>query len=124
MKVLVTGACGQLGSDVIPENCSCGFEAVATDVLFKATVLPESTKYVQLDITDYTAVKNTLIEINPDAVIHCAAWTAVDAVEEPENRDVVFAIKADGTRNISDAYREIGCKMLYLSTDYVFDGQG
>lgn len=124
MKVLVTGACGQLGFDVIAELASRGHEAVAADIFPVAAGMPDSVRYMPLDITDAASVRKALEEVGPDAVIHCAAWTAVDAAEEPENRDKVFAINADGTRNIALACRNIGCKLLYISTDYVFDGTG
>ena len=80
--------------------------------------------YEQLDITDAEAVRESLLHAQPDAVIHCAAWTAVDAAEETENRDKVRAINAGGTRHIAQICRELGCKLMYISTDYVFDGQG
>ena len=124
MKVFVTGACGQLGFDTVTELWRRGHEAAASDMLTEASGLPGGVEYVSLDITDAEAVRGALGRIRPDAVIHCAAWTAVDAAEEPENREKVFAVNAGGTRNIALAAREIGCKMLYISTDYVFDGQG
>ena len=124
MKILVTGACGQLGSDLILELAARGLEAVGTDILPEAPNLPEALSYLQLDITDSAAVMEAVGALRPDAVIHCAAWTAVDAAEEPENREKVFSINADGTRNLAAACKEFGCKMLYISTDYVFDGQG
>ena len=124
MRILVTGACGQLGHDLIEELTSCGLEAVAADILPESGDLPQAVPYLQLDITDLAAVKTAVKETAPDAVIHCAAWTAVDAAEDTENRDKVFAINGKGTRNIALACREIDCKMLYISTDYVFDGQG
>lgn len=124
MKVFVTGACGQLGFDVVSELVSRGMEAAAADILPEACDLPERASYVQLDITDPDAVLAALEQYRPDAVIHCAAWTAVDAAEDPENRERVFAINAGGTRNIASACKAIDCKMLYISTDYVFDGQG
>ncbi len=124
MKVFVTGACGQLGFDTVTELLGRGHEAVAADILPEAAGLPEGARYVSLDITDADAVRSALERVRPDAVIHCAAWTAVDAAEQPENREKVFAVNAGGTRNIALAARDIGCKMLYISTDYVFDGQG
>ena len=124
MKVFVTGACGQLGFDTVTELWRRGHKAAASDMLPEASGLPGGVEYVPLDITDADAVRGALERIRPDAVIHCAAWTAVDAAEEPENREKVFAVNAGGTRNIALAAREIGCKMLYISTDYVFDGQG
>ena len=80
--------------------------------------------YVGLDITDKDAVRMVISEIKPDAVIHCAAWTAVDMAEDDDNVEKVRVVNEGGTQNIADAYKLIDCKMLYLSTDYVFDGQG
>lgn len=122
--IIVTGACGQLGFDVVKELNSRGKEIVATDIKSEAVGLPIGVKYIQLDITDRDAVMYVIGHSDPDAVIHCAAWTAVDAAEELENREKVFAINADGTRNLAVACKKFGCKMLYISTDYVFDGQG
>lgn len=122
--ILVTGACGQLGYDVIRELSARGLEAVGSDVLPEAAGLPDAVPYLQLDITDADAVTRAVGKIRPDAVIHCAAWTAVDAAEEPENRERVFAVNAAGTRNLALACRAVGAKMLYISTDYVFDGSG
>ena len=124
MRVLVTGVCGQLGFDVVAELASRGLEAVGTDILPESAGLPEVVLYLRLDITDADAVSKAIEELRPDAVIHCAAWTAVDAAEEPENREKVFAVNAAGTRNLAAACRAVGCKMLYISTDYIFDGQG
>ena len=114
MKVFVTGANGQLGHDVIAELIRRGHEAVGSDI---AGDFP-------LDITDRAAVLRALEAVRPDAVIHCAAWTAVDAAEEAENREKVRAVNADGTRHIAEACRALDCKMLYISTDYVFSGLG
>ncbi len=111
MKVLVTGSKGQLGYDVIKELRSRRHEALGFD-------LPE------LDITDESAVQAVFDRVKPDAVIHCAAWTAVDAAEESGNIAKVFAVNEGGTRNIAAACKRTGAKLLYLSTDYVFDGQG
>ena len=83
-----------------------------------------SAPYVQLDITDREAVQRTIEELKPDAIIHCAAWTNVDGAEDPERKDIVHRINAEGTQNIADAAKAVDAKMLYLSTDYVFDGQG
>ncbi len=121
---MVTGVCGQLGYDVIRELTDRGLEAVGTDVLSEAVDLPDGVPYLQLDITDPDAVRAAMRTLRPNAVIHCAAWTAVDAAEEPENREKVYAINAGGTRNLTLACAEIGCKMMYISTDYVFNGQG
>lgn len=117
MKVFVTGAAGQLGYDVMAQLRSRGHEAIGSDVLESEGILP-------LDITDEVAVERTLAAVQPDAVIHCAAWTAVDAAEDEENRAKVQAINADGTLYLARACKALGCKMLYLSTDYVFGGQG
>ena len=122
--IIVTGACGQLGFDVVKELNSRGKEIVATDIKSEAVGLPIGVKYIQLDITDRDAVMYVIGHSDPDAVIHCAAWTAVDAAEEPENREKVFAINALGTRNLAEACRAVGAKMLYISTDYIFDGTG
>ena len=119
MKILITGASGQLGYDVVNELNKRGHNTIGTDI-----ALSEKLPIVTLDITDEDAVSKTVAEINPDAVIHCAAWTAVDAAEDEENKQKVFAINENGTANLAKACRDIDCKMLYISTDYVFDGQG
>ena len=119
--VFVTGVCGQLGYDVMKELAKRGLVCIGSDIQENADT---SYPYLQLDVTDGDAVKNTLFRIRPDAVIHCAAWTAVDAAEEVQNRERVFAINASGTENIAKACKEIDCKMVYISTDYVFGGQG
>lgn len=124
MKVLVTGACGQLGHDVIWELNKRGIASVATDVMPEALGIPAGVRYTRLDITDAESVLNKINLIHPDAVIHCAAWTAVDAAEESQNLEKVFDINSNGTRNIALACKQIDCKMLYISTDYVFDGKG
>ena len=111
MKVFVTGIKGQLGFDVMNELEKRGHEAVGTDV-------------EELDITDAEAVDEFISRVNPDAVIHCAAWTAVDAAEDEENIDKVRAVNASGTENIAKACKKLDCEMIYISTDYVFDGQG
>ena len=114
MKVFVTGAGGQLGHDLVEELTRRGHAAVGSDL---------SGAYA-LDITDAAAVNAMLAQVQPDAVIHCAAWTAVDAAEDDENRAKVQAINGEGTRHIAAACKALGCKMLYISTDYVFNGQG
>lgn len=119
MKILVTGASGQLGYDVVNELNKRGHNTIGTDI-----ALSEKLPIVTLDITDEDAVSKTVAEIKPDAVIHCAAWTAVDAAEDEENKQKVFAINENGTTNLAKACRDIDCKMLYISTDYVFNGQG
>ena len=110
----MTGANGQLGHDVMIELNGRGHTTLGSDL----------TGDHPLDITDREAVLNMLTALRPDAVIHCAAWTAVDAAEDAENREKAQAINAGGTRHIAEACRALGCKMLYVSTDYVFDGRG
>ena len=123
MKVLVTGVGGQLGYDVVNELIGRNFQTVGSDILDDANINSKAT-YFQLDITDREKVEQVITEINPDAVIHCAAWTAVDLAEDEDKQAKVFAINADGTRYIAEACKKIDCKMIYISTDYVFDGQG
>ena len=115
MRVLVTGANGQLGHDVVNELRKRGHEAITTDINGQMDYLLDITKE---DVVD--AVR----QINPDAIIHCAAWTAVDAAEDDENREKVYAINVTGTHNLVNASDQLDCRFLYLSTDYVFDGQG
>jgi dTDP-4-dehydrorhamnose reductase len=129
MKVLVTGVNGQLGHDVINELALRGHEGIASDVSEKYAGLQDDTAvthvpYVPMDITDAVTVADTIGSVKPDAVIHCAAWTAVDAAEDEENRPKVHAVNAVGTANIADACKAIDAKMVYISTDYVFSGQG
>lgn len=119
MKAFVTGVNGQLGHDVMNELAKRGIEAVGSDIVER-----DGANYVRLDITDKQAVSEALRAVKPDAVIHCAAWTAVDAAEDDDKRDTIRAINADGTKYIAEACKEIGAKMMYISTDYVFDGQG
>ena len=121
MKVFVTGVGGQLGYDVVNELKKRGFTAVGSDILDECVADYE---YIKLDITDAAAVEKTVSVIKPDVVIHCAAWTAVDAAEDEENKPKVKAINVDGTQNIANVCKKIGCKMVYISTDYVFNGQG
>ncbi|SDB26407.1 dTDP-4-dehydrorhamnose reductase [Ruminococcaceae bacterium FB2012] len=121
MKVFVTGVGGQLGYDVMNELIKRGHTAVGSDILDS---IPQDFEYIKLDITDKEAVLKAIADIKPDAVIHCAAWTAVDAAEDEEKQQRVFAINRDGTKNIAEACKAIDCKMIYISTDYVFDGQG
>lgn len=129
MKLFVTGVCGQLGHDVVNNAISRGHEAFGSDIQSVYSGVADgssvtSSPYVQLDITDRDAVLSVIEEIKPDAIIHCAAWTAVDAAEDEENKSKVHAINAVGTKNIADAAKSVDAKLLYLSTDYVFDGQG
>lgn len=111
MKALVTGVKGQLGFDVVNELKNRGHDAVGVDI-------------EEMDITDPESVSRVIGEAAPDVVIHCAAWTAVDAAEDPENIAKVRAVNAGGTRNIAQVCKKLDCKMMYISTDYVFNGQG
>ena len=129
MKLFVTGVCGQLGHDVVNNAVARGYEAFGSDIQPVYSGVADgsavtSSPYVQLDITDRDAVLFVIEEIRPDVIIHCAAWTAVDAAEDEENKAKVHAINAEGTQNIADAAKAVDAKMLYLSTDYVFDGKG
>lgn len=129
MKVLVTGVAGQLGHDVMNELAKRGYDGIGSDIAESYSGVQDGTavtsmSYVRLDITEEAAVKKTISEINPDVVVHCAAWTAVDAAEDEENKDKVFAINVNGTRFIAESCKSIAAKMVYISTDYVFDGQG
>lgn len=129
MKFFVTGVNGQLGHDVMNELNKRGHEGVGSDIApayagiadgSAVTTMP----YVGLDITDKEAVERVISEIKPDAVVHCAAWTAVDMAEDDDKVEAVRRVNAGGTQNIADICKKLDCKMLYLSTDYVFDGQG
>jgi len=127
MRVLVTGVAGQLGYDVMGELYARGYEGIGTDLAAPARLAPVNEggmAFLPLDITDGAAVRETVAHQRPDAVIHCAAWTAVDAAEEAENYETVYAVNVTGTENLALACRDVGCKLLYVSTDYVFDGQG
>ena len=129
MKFFVTGVNGQLGHDVMNELHKRGHEGIGSGSAPAYTGVADgsavcSAPYVQMDITDGAAVMVTLKKLRPDAVIHCAAWTAVDAAEDEENIPKVRAVNAEGTRNLAKACKALDCKLLYLSTDYVFDGQG
>lgn len=129
MRVFVTGVGGQLGHDVMNELARRGHEGVGSDIAPQYGGLQDGTAvcampYTPMDITDRGSVERTLAGISPDAVVHCAAWTAVDAAEDEENIPKVRAVNADGTRNVAAMCKELGCKMMYISTDYVFGGQG
>lgn len=121
MKAFVTGVGGQLGYDVMNELISRGYEAVGSDILESVSY---DFKYIQLDITDKKDVNKCLAEIRPDVVIHCAAWTAVDDAEKEELKEKVYAINVSGTEYIAEACKKLDCKMIYISTDYVFNGEG
>lgn len=129
MKILVTGVAGQLGQDVMNELYARGHMGIGSDIAPQYSGAPDGTPvctmpYEPLDITNEEAVRETLHRVQPDVVIHCAAWTAVDLAEDEDKKEKVHAINALGTRYIAEACKELDCKMLYISTDYVFDGQG
>ena len=129
MKVLVTGVAGQLGHDVMNELAERGIEGIGSDIAPEYSGVADGTAvttmpYIQMDITDEKTVSEKVREVNPDVVVHCAAWTAVDLAEDEDKVDKVRAINADGTRYIANVCKELDCKMVYISTDYVFDGQG
>ena len=129
MKAFVTGVGGQLGHDIVNDLARRGFESIGSDIQDTYSGAADGSAvthapYVQLDITNRDDVLRMIGQIRPDVIFHCAAWTAVDAAEEEENKDKVFAINAGGTKNIADAAAAVGAKMVYISTDYVFDGQG
>lgn len=129
MKVLVTGVAGQLGHDVMNELHKRGYEGVGSDIAPQYSGADDGTAvtkmdYIQMDITNSQEVTETIKKVNPDVVVHCAAWTAVDLAEESENKEKVMAINVGGTENIAKVCKELDCKMVYISTDYVFDGYG
>ena len=129
MKVFVTGVAGQLGHDVMNELKKRGYEGIGSDIApvysgakdgSAVTKMP----YVAMDITDAASVERVLTEVKPDVIVHCAAWTAVDLAEDEDKKEKVRAINVDGTANIAKIAKTIDAKMVYISTDYVFDGQG
>ncbi len=134
MRVFVTGVAGQLGHDCVIELEKRGHRSIGSDISPVPSYLPPRTEplgvetpdpsYVQLDITNEQLVKRTIEELKPDVIIHCAAWTAVDAAEDPANQEKVHKINAEGTAYIAEAAKAVDAKMVYISTDYVFDGQG
>lgn len=129
MKILVTGVNGQLGHDVVNELIARGHEGIGSGSSAAYHGVADGSAaavgpYVQMDITDEKAVQAVMEKIRPDAVIHCAAWTAVDAAEDQENQAKVYAVNVLGTKNIAQFCKELDAKMLYISTDYVFNGQG
>ncbi|MBQ6342115.1 MAG: dTDP-4-dehydrorhamnose reductase [Anaerolineaceae bacterium] len=129
MKIFITGVCGQLGHDCVNNAVLRGHDVIGSDISPEYTGIADGsqvtkTPYLQLDITDPAAVKETIKIVKPDAIIHCAAWTAVDAAEDEGNREKVDRINHLGTKYIAEAAKAVDAKMLYLSTDYVFDGKG
>ncbi|MBF1256019.1 dTDP-4-dehydrorhamnose reductase [Stomatobaculum longum] len=129
MRALVTGVAGQLGHDVVNELLRRGEEVIGSDLAATYSGVQDGTavttcRYVPLDITDRAAVERVMREVKPDVLIHCAAWTAVDAAEDADKRELVQKINGLGTEYLAAACREIDAKMMYISTDYVFSGQG
>ena len=129
MKVFVTGVGGQLGHDVVNELNKRSYESIGSDIQAVYSGVQDDSAvttvpYIQLDITDKEAVAKTIEKVHPDVIIHCAAWTAVDAAEDEENQEKVDAINHLGTQYIAVAAKAVDAKMVYISTDYVFDGQG
>ena len=122
-QFFITGANGQLGRDLIHELTLRGFECVGSDLGENFTG-SETCEYISLDITNYKDVEKAIKKFMPDRIIHCAAWTAVDAAEDEENKPKVFAVNVTGTENIARACKEINSIMTYISTDYIFDGTG
>ena len=129
MKILVTGVAGQLGHDVMNELAARGHEGVGSDLAPAYSGIADGSAvtkaaYVPMDITNAAQVREVISAVHPDAVIHCAAWTAVDAAEDADKQAKVQAINVHGTANIAAVCKELDCKMMYISTDYVFNGQG
>lgn len=129
MKVLVTGVAGQLGHDVMNELAKRGYEGIGSDIAESYNGIQDGTPvvsmpYAQMDITDKASVEKVITEVNADAVIHCAAWTAVDLAEDEDKKNKVHAVNAEGTKNIAEVCKKLDSKMVYTSTDYVFNGQG
>ena len=129
MKVFVTGVGGQLGHDVMNELHKRGYEGIGSDIQPQYSGVQDGSAvtemaYLPMDITDRETVMNVISSVRPDVVVHCAAWTAVDLAEDDDKIEKVRAINVNGTQNIADVCRPLDCKMVYLSTDYVFDGQG
>lgn len=126
MKVLVTGVAGQLGYDVINELNKRGIIAIGTDIRNEDELVnvAKCNEYFQLDITDKDQVEEVVSNIKPDAIIHCAAWTNVDGAEDENNKPIVKKVNVEGTDNLVKVAKELNCKFLYISTDYVFDGEG
>ena len=129
MKVLVPGVGGQLGHDVMNELAKRGYEGVGSDIKEEYSGIQDGTPvttmpYIPMDITDAASVEKVMREVSPDVLVHCAAWTAVDNAEDEDKQAIVHAINAGGTENLAKMAKELNCKMVYISTDYVFDGQG
>ncbi|MBR3126063.1 MAG: dTDP-4-dehydrorhamnose reductase [Mogibacterium sp.] len=129
MKIFVTGVAGQLGHDVMNEVIRRGYEGIGSDLKPEYSGVQDESAvtgapYVSLDITNAESVLCTITDINPDVIVHCAAWTNVDGAEDPEKKELVHRINVEGTRNIAEAAKAADAKIVYISTDYVFDGKG
>ena len=129
MKIFVTGVGGQLGHDCVNEISSRGYDVVGSDIADTYSGVADESAvttapYISLDITDKAAVDKVITDIKPDVIIHCAAWTNVDGAEDEEKKSLVHSINAEGTENIAKAAKAVDAKMVYISTDYVFNGQG
>ena len=129
MRIFVTGVAGQLGHDVMNDLAKRGYEGIGSDIAPEYSGADDGTAvttmpYVSLDSTDAKAVEEKITEVNPDVVIHCAAWTAVDLAEDEDKIEKVRKINVSGTQNIASVCKKLDCKMVYISTDYVFNGQG
>lgn len=129
VKVFVTGVGGQLGHDVMNELAKRGYEGVGSDIAPVYSGIQDGSDvtkmpYVPMDITNREQVDQVISEIDPDVIVHCAAWTAVDLAEDEDKKAKVKAINVDGVQNIADVVKKIDAKMIYISTDYVFNGQG
>lgn len=129
MKFFVTGVAGQLGHDVMNELAKRGYEGVGSDIAPQYSGVEDGSSvtampYIGMDITDAKAVRETILSVKPDVVVHCAAWTAVDLAEDEDKKEKVYVINVKGTQNIADVCKELDCKVIYISTDYVFNGQG
>ena len=129
MKVLVTGVGGQLGHDVMNELAARGYEGIGTDLAPEYSGIQDGTAvtsmpYISMDITNRAQVLSEVEKLRPDVIVHCAAWTAVDLAEDEDKIAKVHAVNVDGTRNMADSASMCGARIVYLSTDYVFDGEG
>ncbi|WP_295647413.1 sugar nucleotide-binding protein, partial [uncultured Holdemanella sp.] len=129
MKVFVTGVAGQLGHDVMNELDKRGYTGIGSDIADNYSGIQDNSavttmEYVKMDITDEAVLDEVISSVSSDVIIHCAAWTAVDMAEDDDKVEKVRAVNAKGTANIAKAAKKLDCKMVYISTDYVFNGQG
>lgn len=129
MRIFVTGINGQLGHDVMNELAGRGYTGIGSDIQPEYCGVVDNTPvctmpYVSMDITNKEEVSRIIKDAAPDVVVHCAAWTAVDLAEDEDKKDTVYKVNVTGTENIAEVCKELDCKMIYISTDYVFDGLG